>query len=285
MSVEDQKRVTSSSLLDEVHGNDTEAFLDDLVKDEFSDWCLSDCKKDAAKKMKHETDDRKLTETLLSTKNVGNGSVLDASKAVKENKSVPAKTTSPQPQRKWTRFPKRLLTASEDKPLEKDISKSVEADDADFHLDHIKDTANRLERIHMQRDDWEDESSAKFRIRHKKMESCLENLLHDGTKRHENMDQERIRRSSSSSQESTTTSCSSNSQDQSDDTKYFSACTEEELIACKMKDVHEKFNDNICDNWVDDVELALMVMKRQSKGRDLKSGEIKNLLSNILEQK
>lgn len=52
-----------------------------------------------------------------------------------------------------------------------------------------------------------------------------------------------------------------------------------------MKDVEEKFNNNICDAWVDDVELALMLIKKKSKRKNLKNNEAKELLNSILEQK
>lgn len=52
-----------------------------------------------------------------------------------------------------------------------------------------------------------------------------------------------------------------------------------------MKDVENKFNSSICDAWVDDVELALLLIKKKSKQADVKKSEVKSLFDDILEQK
>lgn len=266
------------------HADDTEAFLNDLLNDNFSDWNLSDDKKEKVK----EADKPKLTGTSASIKD-SKDTKPEVVEIAKKEEPVPVEpavveTATPQttqmPQRKWTRFPKRVPTTPEDKPPENANDTRVKTESVDIPLE-IKDAMDVLTH---RRDSSEDEIDefAKFEVRHKKMENYLQNLRQDGKRKHENVDGERTRRSSSSSLESTATTSSSSSQD---DMKYFSACTEEELITFKMRDVHEKCNDNICDNWIDDVELALLVMQRKSRKRDLKKDEIKNLLNNILEQK
>lgn len=299
MSVEKHKCVESDSLLDCVHGKDTEAFLEELVQDEFLDWHLGDAKKDTTPKIKRESDDHP-SETLTGIKNLGQKPLEDAKKTgqlgakketttAKREKSVPIKPSpTPQPQRKWTRFPSRLSSRDDTAP-EQQIANAtcMETDEVDSgSRDNNKNSStdpglNFMDT--MQENDWEDESHAKLGITHKTMERYLEGLWHDVKKGHPDI--RTTRRSSTTSLDSIASSSSSNSQDQGHDRKYLLARTEEELIDCKMRDVHKKFSENICDNWADDVELALMIMKRQAKGRNIKNGEMKKLLNNILEQK
>lgn len=299
MSVEKHKCVESDSLLDCVHGKDTEAFLEELVQDEFLDWHLGDAKKDTTPKIKRESDDHP-GETLTGIKNLGQKPLEDAKKTgqlgakketttAKREKSVPIKPSpTPQPQRKWTRFPSRLSSPDDTAPEQQTANATcMETDEVDSgSRDNNKNSStdpglNFMDT--MQENDWEDESHAKLGITHKTMERYLEGLWHDVKKGHPDI--RTTRRSSTTSLDSIVSSSSSNSQDQGHDRKYLLARTEEELIDCKMRDVHKKFSENICDNWVDDVELALMIMKRQAKGRNIKNGEMKKLLNNILEQK
>lgn len=299
MSVEKHKCVESDSLLDCVHGKDTEAFLEELVQDEFLDWHLGDAKKDTTPKIKRESDDHP-GETLTGIKNLGQKPLEDAKKTgqlgakketttAKREKSVPIKPSpTPQPQRKWTRFPSRLSSPDDTAPEQQTANATcMETDEVDSgSRDNNKNSStdpglNFMDT--MQENDWEDESHAKLGITHKTMERYLEGLWHDVKKGHPDI--RTTRRSSTTSLDSIASSSSSNSQDQGHDRKYLLARTEEELIDCKMRDVHKKFSENICDNWVDDVELALMIMKRQAKGRNIKNGEMKKLLNNILEQK
>lgn len=299
MSVEKHKCVESDSLLDCVHGKDTEAFLEELVQDEFLDWHLGDAKKDTTPKIKRESDDHP-SETLTGIKNLGQKPLEDAKKTgqlgakketttAKREKSVPIKPSpTPQPQRKWTRFPSRLSSPDDTAPEQQTANATcMETDEVDSgSRDNNKNSStdpglNFMDT--MQENDWEDESHAKLGITHKTMERYLEGLWHDVKKGHPDI--RTTRRSSTTSLDSIVSSSSSNSQDQGHDRKYLLARTEEELIDCKMRDVHKKFSENICDNWVDDVELALMIMKRQAKGRNIKNGEMKKLLNNILEQK
>lgn len=298
MSVEKHKCVESDSLLDCVHGKDTEAFLEELVQDEFLDWHLGDAKKDTTPKIKRESDDHP-SETLTGIKNLGQKPLEDAKKTgqlgakketttAKREKSVPIKPSpTPQPQRKWTRFPSRLSSPDDTAPEQQTANATcMETDEVDSgSRDNNKNSStdpglNFMDT--MQENDWEDESHAKLGITHKTMERYLEGLWHDVKKGHPDI--RTTRRSSTTSLDSIVSSSSSNSQDQGHDRKYLLARTEEELIDCKMRDVHKKFSENICDNWVDDVELALMIMKRQAKGRNIKNGEMKKLLNNILEQ-
>ena len=308
MPVDKKKRAKSRGIVDQVHGKDTEAFLNELVNDEFSDWHLGDGEKETKAPKPEATElNCKLTDNLPSTKATADtetSSVPHDTVKGKEPvlaKPAPVKATVQQPQRKWTRFPKRE-PATQDKPVEnaKDTVKTTESGDLPDSKDdpnllsgqkddwedseinskvdllsgqqnYWEDEINaKFDLSDKERDDWEDRSNAKFEVRHKKMENYLEDLRHDGRKR----------RSSSGSLASTSTTESSSSQDQ-----YLSACTEEELIGFKIKDVQEKFKNNVSDSWMDDVELALLVMRRKSKTRDLKNDEIKNLLNNILEKK
>lgn len=299
MSVEKHKCVESDSLLDCVHGKDTEAFLEELVQDEFLDWHLGDAKKDTTPKIKRESDDHP-GETLTGIKNLGQKPLEDAKKTgqlgakketttAKREKSVPIKPSStPQPQRKWTRFPSRLSSPDDTAPEQQTANATcMETDEVDSGSRDINKNSSTDPGLNfmdtMQENDWEDESHAKLGITHKTMERYLEGLWHDVKKGHPDI--RTTRSSSTTSLDSIVSSSSSNSQDQGHDRKYLLARTEEELIDCKMRDVHKKFSENICDNWADDVELALMIMKRQAKGRNIKNGEMKKLLNNILEQK
>lgn len=298
MSVEKHKCVESDSLLDCVHGKDTEAFLEELVQDEFLDWHLGDAKKDTTPKIKRESDDHP-GETLTGIKNLGQKPLEDAKKTgqlgakketttAKREKSVPIKPSpTPQPQRKWTRFPSRLSSPDDTAPEQQTANATcMETDEVDSGSRDINKNSSTDPGLNfmdtMQENDWEDESHAKLGITHKTMERYLEGLWHDVKKGHQDI--RTTRRSSTTSLDSIASSSSSNSQDQGHDRKYLLARTEEELIDCKMRDVHKKFSENICDNWADDVELALMIMKRQAKGRNIKNGEMKKLLNKILEQ-
>lgn len=298
MSVEKHKCVESDSLLDCVHGKDTEAFLEELVQDEFLDWHLGDAKKDTTPKIKRESDDHP-SETLTGIKNLGQKPLEDAKKTgqlgakketttAKREKSVPIKPSpTPQPQRKWTRFPSRLSSPDDTAPEQQTANATcIETDEVDSGSRDINKNSSTDPGLNfmdtMQENDWEDESHAKLGITHKTMERYLEGLWHDVKKGHPDI--RTTRRSSTTSLDSIVSSSSSNSQDQGHDRKYLLARTEEELIDCKMRDVHKKFSENICDNWADDVELALMIMKRQAKGRNIKNGEMKKLLNKILEQ-
>lgn len=298
MSVEKHKCVESDSLLDCVHGKDTEAFLEELVQDEFLDWHLGDAKKDTTPKIKRESDDHP-SETLTGIKNLGQKPLEDAKKTgqlgakketttAKREKSVPIKPSpTPQPQRKWTRFPSRLSSPDDTAPEQQTANATcMETDEVDSGSRDINKNSSTDPGLNfmdtMQENDWEDESHAKLGITHKTMERYLEGLWHDVKKGHPDI--RTTRRSSTTSLDSIASSSSSNSQDQGHDRKYLLARTEEELIDCKMRDVHKKFSENICDNWADDVELALMIMKRQAKGRNIKNGEMKKLLNKILEQ-
>lgn len=298
MSVEKHKCVESDSLLDCVHGKDTEAFLEELVQDEFLDWHLGDAKKDTTPKIKRESDDHP-GETLTGIKNLGQKPLEDAKKTgqlgakketttAKREKSVPIKPSpTPQPQRKWTRFPSRLSSPEDTAPEQQTANATcMETDEVDSGSRDINKNSSTDPGLNfmdtMQENDWEDESHAKLGITHKTMERYLEGLWHDVKKGHPDI--RTTRRSSTTSLDSIASSSSSNSQDQGHDRKYLLARTEEELIDCKMRDVHKKFSENICDNWADDVELALMIMKRQAKGRNIKNGEMKKLLNKILEQ-
>lgn len=298
MSVEKHKCVESDSLLDCVHGKDTEAFLEELVQDEFLDWHLGDAKKDTTPKIKRESDDHP-GETLTGIKNLGQKPLEDAKKTgqlgakketttAKREKSVPIKPSpTPQPQRKWTRFPSRLSSPDDTAPEQQTANATcMETDEVGSGSRDINKNSSTDPGLNfmdtMQENDWEDESHAKLGITHKTMERYLEGLWHDVKKGHPDI--RTTRRSSTTSLDSIASSSSSNSQDQGHDRKYLLARTEEELIDCKMRDVHKKFSENICDNWADDVELALMIMKRQAKGRNIKNGEMKKLLNKILEQ-
>lgn len=298
MSVEKHKCVESDSLLDCVHGKDTEAFLEELVQDEFLDWHLGDAKKDTTPKIKRESDDHP-SETLTGIKNLGQKPLEDAKKTgqlgakketttAKREKSVPIKPSpTPQPQRKWTRFPSRLSSPDDTAPEQQTANATcMETDEVDSGSRDINKNSSTDPGLNfmdtMQENDWEDESHAKLGITHKTMERYLEGLWHDVKKGHPDI--RTTRRSSTTSLDSIVSSSSSNSQDQGHDRKYLLVRTEEELIDCKMRDVHKKFSENICDNWADDVELALMIMKRQAKGRNIKNGEMKKLLNKILEQ-
>ena len=143
MSVEKHKCVESDSLLDCVHGKDTEAFLEELVQDEFLDWHLGDAKKDTTPKIKRESDDHP-GETLTGIKNLGQKPLEDAKKTgqlgakketttAKREKSVPIKPSpTPQPQRKWTRFPSRLSSPDDTAPEQQTANATcMETDEVD----------------------------------------------------------------------------------------------------------------------------------------------------------
>lgn len=289
MPVDKKKLVKQAEILDKVHGDGTEAFLDELVNDEFSDWQLSDANKKSPVTKANENDNQcKLKEFLPSVTNKDPKPVQSEpqkeNELLREAKSKQVKFSTPQPQRKWTRFPTRE-PAIQDKPSDKPFGKDTSAikpvknhrppKAGSTCLLDIGDTTQFLDYLQLEPDDWG--------VGHKKMETFLLNFRCDGREKEVNMDHERGRRGSSSSLESTATSGSSSYEEQNID--YLSARTEEEMVACKMEDIKQKLNNNIRDNWMDDVELALLLMKRKSGTRALRSSEIKYLLKDILQHK
>lgn len=309
MSVD--KRKNSSGLLDQVYGDDTEAFLDELVNDDFSDWHNFDNVETETAKQQNvsvmiskgepssnsvETDQRNASEVLQTNINNHNEPARKVKEAVKgespldELAVTKASSHSPQhPQRKWTRFPQRTpepspcLTRKIDSPSQTNTTK----ESVGLIENDILKVSDQLWQMTLEQQIWEEEQERNFEDRHKKMERYLKNLQLDGKEGNKKTD-EKLRRSSGSSVDSTTTSGSSSSfsqSDQNNDLKYSSACTVEELIDHKMKDVEDKFNSSICDAWVDDVELALLLIKKKSKRTDVNNNEVKNLLNDILEQK
>lgn len=289
MPVDKKKLVKQAEILDKVHGDGTEAFLDELVNDEFSEWQLSDAKKKSPVTKANENDNQcKLKEFLPSVTNKDPKPVQSepqkGDELLREAKSKQVKFSTSQPQRKWTRFPTRE-PAVQDKPSDKPVGKITSAikpvknhrqpKAGSTCLLDIGDTTQFLDYLLLEPDDWG--------VGHKKMETFLLNFRCDGREKEVNMDHERRRRGSSSSLESTATSGSSSYEEQNID--YLSARTEEEMVACKMEDIKQKLNNNIRDNWMDDVELALLLMKRKSGTRALRSSEIKYLLKDILQHK
>lgn len=290
--------------MDLVYGDDTEAFLDELVNDDFSEWHSSEPHERNTKIEKHRKEKqnfealltakdkntkptRVVLETVQGEKPINESSDTETSTQGKKTPTsgkktlTPATLATPQaPQKRWTRFPIRVPTAQDQ---EKDKShtenSSTSKDGASSSIgNNVLDASNLLSQMALQRnDDWEDERDSTFEQRHRKMENYLENLRHDNRKKRG------MQANTSSSVESSTRE--SPSRQDGSKTRYDSACTLEEVLDYKMKDVEEKFNRNICDAWIDDVELALMLIKRKSKGRDLKNDGARDLVNNILEQK
>lgn len=289
MPVDKKKLVKQAEILDEVHGDGTEAFLDELVNDEFSDWQLSDANKKSPVTKANENDNQCKLKEFLPSVTIKDPKPVQSepqkeNELLREAKSKQVKFSTPQPQRKWTRFPTRE-PAIQDKPSDKPVGKDTSAikpvknhrppKAGSTCLLDIGDITQFLDYLQLEPDDWG--------VGHKKMETFLLNFRCDGKEKDVNMDHERGRSGSSSSLESTATSGSSSSEEQNID--YLSARTEEEMVACKMEDIKRKLNNNIRDNWMDDVELALLLMKRKSGTRALKSSEIKYLLKDILQHK
>lgn len=302
MSSDQEKRNKSVGIVDRVYGQDTEAFLDDLLSDDILDWPSGDQNKNTAETAKQETNKQNLEPSLTTEdKNTEpvSETVLEAvrgkePKIGKEKSARPNldhSTTPASPKKRWTRFPKRVLTTPDLTHKKYSPDSSVEHSSANKESDassidnDILDASDLLRQIDLPHDAWEDERDSNFEARHKKMENYLDHLLREDQKlRTERRMDEPFRRNSVSSVGSSTTTVSSSSSS-SLDMRYASACTVEELVDCKMKDVEEKCNDNICDAWVDDVELALMLVKKKSRRKELRNNEAKELLNSILEQK
>ena len=304
MSSDQEKRNKSVGIVDRVYGQDTEAFLDDLLSDDILDWPSGDQNKNTAETAKQETKKQNLEPSLTTEdKNTEpvSETVLEAvrgkePKIGKEKSARPNldhSTTPASPKKRWTRFPKRIFTTpdlthkkySQNKAdISVEHSSPNKESDASSIDNDILDASDLLRQIEFPHDAWEDERDSNFEERHKKMENYLDHLLREDQKRPERRMDEPFRRNSVSSVGSSTTTMSSSSSS-SLDMRYASACTVEELIDCKMKDVEEKCNDNICDAWVDDVELALMLVKKKSRRKDPRNNEAKELLNSILEQK
>lgn len=305
MSSDQDKQKKSGGIVDRVYGEDTEAFLDDLLNDDFSDWHLNEQNENNSETAKHHdqtykqnlepsltTEDKNIEPVRKTVLETVKGEEPAIGKETSTRPNLDLSITPAQPQKRWTRFPKRV-------PTTPDLTHKNSSQKTDGSVEHsstnkdgdacsiesdILDASDLLSRMELPHDAWEDERDSNFEARHKKMESYLQHLRHDDQKKRERKIDEPFRRNSVSSVESSTTSVSSSSSS-SLDMRYASACTVEELIDCKMKDVEEKFNNNICDAWVDDVELALMLIKKKSKRKNLKNNEAKELLNSILEQK
>lgn len=296
MSVDKHNRIKSSGIVDQVYGDDTEAFLDELINDDFSEWNSIETNEDAGQTAKHQTNNN-FTKALLTKEKPDTESARKTVKGEEPIKETPAhdkaKIPTQELQRKWTRFPKRAAVPTDvthsQSPGDKGGSAKhiiISQDNAACAIENdVMGACDLLKRTQLQQHVWEDGQDSKFEVRHKKMESYLKNLRHEGRMRRDDKKTTTSRRSSISSMESTTTTSSYCSQDQSPDMRNSSACTVEEVIDCKMKDVEEKFNNSICDAWVDDIELALLLLKRKSKRTDQNYDEVKDLLNNILKQK
>lgn len=294
--------------MDLVYGDDTEAFLDELVNDDFSDWHSSELHERNTEIAKHKKEKqnfgalltakdkntkptREVLETVQGEQPINESSTSGTETSTRGEKtptsskktSTPARLATPKaPQKRWIRFPTRVPTA-QDQETEQDKSRaentSTSQDGVSSSIENnVLDASNLLSQLELQRnDDWEDERDSTFEERHRRMENYLENLRHESRKK-------RGMPTNTSSSVECSTGESPFRQDSSK-TRYDSACTLEEVIDYKMKDVEEKFNNSICDAWIDDMELALMLIKRKSKGRNLKTDEAKDLVNNILEQK
>ena len=303
MSFDEEKRNKSGGIVDRVYGQDTEAFLDDLLYDDFSNWHSEKQNENTGETGKQPTNKKNLEPwATTEDKNIEPVKKRSSKEAVKGEEPANDKeksarpnlghrTTPALPPKRWTRFPKRLpATPDTHENSSQNTDSSVEhsstnKDSDAFSIENdILEASNLLRELEFPHDAWEDERDSNFEVRRKKMESYLEHLRRDDQRSSERRMEEPFRRNSVSSMESTTTSLSSSSSS-SQEMRYASACTIEELIDFKMKDVVEKFNDNICDAWVDDVELALMLVKKKSRRKDLTNNEAKDLLEKILKQK
>lgn len=304
MSYDEGQRNKSGGIVDRVYGQDTEAFLDDLLDDDFLNWHSEKQNENTGETAKQQTNNQNL-QPLATTedKNIepvkkriskeaakGEKSATDKEKSARSNPGH--RTTPASPEKRWTRFPKRLPTTPDlthenssqnDDSSVKHSSTNKDSDACSIEND-ILDASDLLRELEFSHDAWQDERDSNFEVRRKKMENYLEHLRREDQRSRERRMEEPFRRNSVSSMESSTTSLSSSSSS-SLEMRYASACTMEELIDFKMKDVEEKFNDNICDAWVDDVELALMLVKKKSRRKDLRNNEAKDLLKKILEQK
>ena len=305
MSFDQEKRKKSGGIVDRVYGQDTEAFLDDLLSDDILDWSSGEQNENTGETSKQQTNKQNLEHLLTAedkstepaepvTKRGKNEAAKSEEPATYKEKSarpnLGRSTTPASPKKRWTRFPKRVPTPPDlvDQNSSQNTNSSVEhssaiKDSDTFSIDtDISDVSDLLRQMEFPHDAWEDEQDSNFEVRQKKMENYLEHLRREDQRKMERRMGEPFRRNSVSSVGSSTTSSSSSS---SLDMKYASACTVEELIDCKMKDVEDKFNDNIRDTWTDDVELALMLVKKKSRRKDLRNNEAKELLNSILEQK
>lgn len=304
MSFDEEKRNKSGGIVDRVYGQDTEAFLDDLLDDDFLNWHSEKQNENTGKTAKQQTNKQNL-EPLATTedkniepvkkrssKEVKKGEDPATDKETSARPNLGHRTTPASPQKRWTRFPKRV-------PTTPDLAHESSSQNTDSSVEHsstnkdsdtcsiendILDASDLLRQMEFPQDAWQDVRDSNFEVRRKKMEDYLEHLRREDQMRRERRMEEPFRRNSVSSMGSSTTSLSSSSSS-SLEMRYASACTMEELIDFKMQDVEEKFNDNICDAWVDDVELALMLVKKKSGRKDLRNNEAKELLKRILEQK
>ena len=305
MSFDNEKRNKSGGIVDRVYGQDTEAFLDDLLDDDFlTDWHSGEQNENTGETAKQQTNKQNLEPSATTDdKNIEQAKKRGSKEAGKREEPATDKEKSVQPdlahrktpaspQKRWTRFPKKV-------PTTPDLPHKTSSQNADASVDHssrnkdsdacsiendILDASDLLRQLEFPHDAWQDERDSNFEVRRKKMENYLEHLRSEDQRRRERRMEEPFRRNSVSSMGSSTTSISSSSSS-SPEMRYASACTIEELIDCKMKDVEEKCNDNICDSWVEDVELALMLVQKKSRRTDLKDNEAKELLKRILEQK
>ena len=305
MSFDEEKRNKSGGIVDRVYGQDTEAFLDDLLDDDFlTDWHSGEQNENTRETAKQQTNKQNLEPSATNKdKNIeplkkrgseqaGKSEEPATDKEKSARPDLGQRTTPASPLKRWTRFPKRFPTTPdlthETSPQNKDSSvdhSSTKKDsDACSIENDILDASDLFRQLEFPHDTWQDEWESNFEVRRKKRENYLEHLRREDQRRRERRMEEPFRRNSVSSMGSSTTSISSSSSS-SLEMRYASVCTIEELIDCKMKDVEEKFNDNICDAWAEDVELALMLVKKKSRQKDLKNNEAKELLKRILEQK
>ena len=302
MSFDQENRNKSGGIVDRVYGQDTEAFLDDLLEDDFSDWHSGDQIENRLGETAKQQTNKQNLEPLLTTedKSIEPVSKRGSKEAVKREEpgtdkeksarpNLGHKSTPASPKKRWTKFPKRVPTAPDltHKKSSPNTGSSgghsstdKDSDACSIENSDILDASDLLRQI----DQIDHGQDSNFEVKHKKMENYLEHLRREDQRRRERRIDEPFRRNSVSSMGSSTTSVSSSSSS-SLDMRYASACTMEELIDCKLKDVEEKCNDNICDAWVDDVELALMLFKKKSSRKDLRNNEAKELLNRILEQK
>ncbi|PFX19765.1 hypothetical protein AWC38_SpisGene15799 [Stylophora pistillata] len=295
----------------QVYGDDTKAFLDDLVNDDFSDW--HNFGNSSSENEKQQTSNVNRREPCVSSVTADDSSaknvVMPANVSKQSTPVVPKSSTTvgkklpkeeiaetkkatrhvQSPPRKWSRFPRRtpepspcLMKKTYDYPKQ---TEATEDNHPPLETD-IQESSDQLWQIELEQETWEEEQERKFKEKQNKVAQYLKTLQLESKKERWNTDKQ-SRRSSVSSEDSTTTSCSSSFSlsDHNTDLKYNSACTVEELVDHKMRDVENKFNSSICDAWVDDVELALLLIKKKSKQADAKKREVKNLFDDILEQK
>ena len=122
MSFEQEKRNKSGGIVDRVYGHDTEAFLDDLLDDDFSDWHSGEQKESTGETAKQQTKKQNF-EPLLATedKNIepvkkrGSKEVVKreepaTDKEISARPNLGQRTAPASPKKRWTRFPKRVPT-------------------------------------------------------------------------------------------------------------------------------------------------------------------------------